>query len=107
MPFKFLTPKVSKKTLKKRRQRSYEFAKKLEKFQSLTCPLIVDQGNEMRDIVTTIETQFSEELNKLFSENKQGDTVRKIWENDLKENKISFMKDQAKTWETLGIGSVR
>ena len=96
MPLKFLTPKTRKKTLKKRRQKSYELAKKLEKFQSLTCPLSVDQGNEMRDIVTTIDTQFGEELNKLFSENKQGDTVRKIWEHDLKENKISFMKDQAK-----------
>lgn len=56
----------------------------------------------MRDIVNTIGSQFGEELNKLFSENKQGDTIRKIWENDIKENKIAFMKDQAKNTGDTG-----
>ena len=37
-----------------------------------------------------------------FSENKQGDTIRKIWENGIKENKIACMKDQAKNTGDTG-----
>ena len=102
MPLKFLTPKTRKKTLKKRRQKTYKLAKKLEKYQNLTCPLNAEQSNEMRDIVETINSQFGNELNQLLSENRQGDTIRKIWENNVKENKMMFLKDQAKNTADTG-----
>ena len=50
----------------------------------------------MQNMLATINNQFSDELNKLLAENNKGDIIRKIWDNDLKENKAAFMKDQAK-----------
>ena len=41
----------------------------------------------MREIVETMNSQFGEELNKLLADSKQGDTVRKVLVNNLKENK--------------------
>ena len=102
MPLKFLTPKTRKRTLKKRRQKTYKLSKTLEKYQALSCSLNADQSSEMQNILATINNQFSDELNKLLAENNKGDIIRKIWDNDLKENKAAFMKDQAKNTGDTG-----
>ena len=56
----------------------------------------------MQNILATINNQFSDELNKLLAENDKGDIIRKIWDNDLKENKAAFMKDQPKNTGDTG-----
>ena len=46
------------------------------------CTLGEGHGKEMQDIVNILNGLFKPELDNLFSQHKEGDIIKKIWEND-------------------------
>ena len=60
------------------------------------CNLDAEQSSEMNAIVQKISGDFSSDLSQLFGEHNKGDILKKIWENDILQNKKEFYKDQEK-----------
>ena len=96
MPLKFLTPKTRKRTLTKRRRKTYKLEKKLKKYENYMCTLGEEQGKELHDVLGIVNDNFQSELESLFSQHKEGDFIKKIWENDVKLNRTDFLNDQSK-----------
>lgn len=102
VPLTFLTPKTRRKTLTKRRVKFQRVSRKLAKYENFVCMLNQEQGQEMSDIVSKINLQFNSELENLFKEHARDDLIKSIWENDVRENKQNFFKDQTSNKGTSG-----
>ena len=60
------------------------------------CNLDSEQSSEMNAIVQKISGNFSSDLSQLFEEHDKGDILKRIWKNDIHQNKKDFFKDQGK-----------
>ena len=91
---KFMTPKTRKRTLRKKSEKLKKVTKKFKKYENYMCRLDPQQGAEMNNIMKKINKNFSEDLDQIFKENDNGDILKRIWENDLKQNRKDFYEDQ-------------
>ena len=66
------------------------------------CTLGEEQGKELHDVVGIVNDNFPSEPESLFSQHKEGDIIKKIWENDVKQNRTDFLKDQSKNYGNTG-----
>jgi len=53
-----------------------------------------EQSDEISQIMQTIESQASKELNEVLQKGSLGPTTRSIWNNDKRNSKAEFYKDQ-------------
>ena len=93
---RYLTPKSRRRTLRKKSAKVKKLSKKLEKYENYMCNLDSEQSSEMNAIVQKISGNFSSDLGQLFNEHEKGDILKRIWENDIQQNKKDFFKDQGK-----------
>ena len=93
---KYLTPKTRRRTLQKKTAKLRKQSKKLEKYDNFVCDLNIEQSEEMREIISKINGEFSGDLEELFKEHDKGSILKQIWNNDIQNNKTTFYKDQVK-----------
>ena len=56
------------------------------------CNLDSEQSSEMNAIVQKISGNFSSDLGQLFNAHEKGDILKRIWENDIQQNKKDIKK---------------
>lgn len=72
--------------------------RKLRKYENSEIPLDCEQDGELTDVVSIIDQQFPEELEKIYAEAEihgLGSKFREVWSIDAKRDKSDFFKDQS------------
>ena len=73
-------------------------ARKIRKYEHTRMRLDEEQDEEMNRVVTTIEKECEDELQKLFTEGEKhgvGQQLREVWMNDKQADCVQFKKDQS------------
>lgn len=76
--------------------------RKLRKYEHTELPLDCEQDGKLTDVVSIIDEQFQDELEKIYAEADShglGSKLQEVWRTDAKRDKSNFLKDQSQNCE--------
>lgn len=97
-PLTYMSPTSQAKRAQNQRMERGKDKRKLQQFQNANIPLHCEQDAELNDVVTIINRDFGNDLEKLFEEaDKHGvaEKLREVWMTDVQREKTIFNRDQS------------
>ena len=94
-PFAKMTPKKKGRVFRKRQRQIAKLQKKVDSMNKYECFLNEDQSEQMKNIMETVEKNFSDDLNNVLKESEtHSDFLQEMWQKDLVKSKAQFTMDQ-------------
>ena len=103
-PLTYMSPASQSKRVQNQRIERGKDRRKIRQFENVDVPLDCEQDTELKDVVTFIDRNFGNELEKLYEEADKYDVaeeLREVWMTDVQREKAIFNRDQSQNSKRL------